>query len=73
MKVDAKVKFTDKVDLALVGGRKHDVVCYDDDRCEDFDDVIDDVEAEIFKKYGFAFHYKVDFTIENEAEMRETP
>ena len=69
MKVDVEVKFTDKVDLALVGGKKHDVVCYDEDYCEDFDDVISEAEAEIYRKYGFAFHYNVDFTIENETEI----
>ena len=71
MKVDVEVKFTDKVDLALVGGKENVLVTYDKGYCEDFDDVIDCVEAEIYKKYGFAFHYNADFTIENETEVRD--
>jgi hypothetical protein len=69
MKVDVEIKFTDKVDLALVGGKKNALMTYDEDYCEDFDDVIDYVEEEMYKKYGFAFHYKVDFEIENAAEI----
>ena len=69
MKVDVEVRFTDNVNPSLVGGKKNVLMTYDEDYCEDYDDVVQYVEEEIYRKYGFAFHYKVDFEIENETEI----
>lgn len=66
MTVDVEIKFTDKVDPILVGGRSGITTYYDEDYCETFDDVVNDVEENLWHDYGFTLHHNEDFIIVNE-------
>lgn len=69
MKIDAEIKITNTPNPELLENGKRLDIPVDIDYINDFDDIINDVEIELYNKYGTTFIYNINFDIENAADI----
>lgn len=69
MKIDAEIKITNTPNPELIENGKRLDIPVDIDYINDFDDIINDVEIELYNKYGTTFIYNINFDIENAADI----
>lgn len=69
MKIDAEIKITDTPDTKLLENGSKLAIPVDTDYNDDFDDIVNDIEIELYNKYGVIFIRNVNFTIENETDI----
>ena len=70
MKIDAKVMLKKNITGILAMGQTINIPV-DMDYAEDYDDVVQAVEAELYERYGVSMFNEVDFTIENSSDICE--
>ncbi len=70
MKIDAKVTLKKNIAGILAAGQTIKVPV-DMDYTEDYDDVVQAVEAELYEQYGVSMFNEVDFTIANASDICE--
>lgn len=70
MKIDAKVTLKKNITGILAMGQTINIPV-DMDYAEDYDDVVQAVEAELYERYGVSMFNEVDFTIENSSDICE--
>lgn len=69
MKIDAKVKMLKQVDVDLLPLGATTSVTIDLDNLHDYDDVICEVEIELYNMYGISLYNDVHFEITNPEEI----
>lgn len=69
MKIDVKIKMLKQVDVDLLPLGATASVTIDLDYLRDFDDVINEVEIELYEKYGVSLYYEDHFEITNPEEI----
>ena len=70
MKIDAKVILKKNITGILTMGQTINVPV-DMDYTEDYDDVVQAVESELYERYGVSMFNEVDFVIENASDICE--
>ena len=70
MKIDAKVTLKKNITGILATGQTIKVPV-DMDYTEDYDDVVQAVESELYERYGVSLFNEVDFTIANASDICE--
>ena len=70
MKIDAKVTLKKNISGILAAGQTIKVPV-DMDYAEDYDDVVQAVESELYERYGVSMFNEVDFTITNASDICE--
>ena len=70
MKIDAKVTLKKNISGILATGQTI-TVPVDMDYTEDYDDVVQAVESELYERYGVSMFNEVDFTITNASDICE--
>ena len=70
MKIDAKVTLKKDITGIVAAGKTINVPV-DMDYIEDYDDVVQAVESELYERYGVSMFNGVDFVIENASDICE--
>lgn len=69
MKIDVEIKITNTPNSELLENGMRLNIPVDIDYINDFDDIINDVEIELYNKYGTTFVYNINFDIENAVDI----
>lgn len=69
MKIDAKAKMLKDVDVDMLPMGKIVNVTIDLDNVSDYDDVVSEIEIELYNTYGISLYNEVHFTIVNAEDI----